>query len=176
MATNLVGLILIPTNCQSKPAARTSGTACSIGLKSNNSNQDFWKTASPQHAQCDCHHLFRKVSGIFPGTCPIPWNFWNSGLLPKFNSRPNHIPNILPELAHNFQNLPRFPELSRKRLKMLLRFLPNSFQDVTRAEPTQTFWQKVGTRNTVSMRYPSRRLLSSARCTGVLSFFSRRSW
>ena len=66
MATNFVGLILMFFSCESKPAARTSGTACNIELQSNKSSHDLWKTASPQHAQNDCHHLFQRVSGIVP--------------------------------------------------------------------------------------------------------------
>ena len=101
VATNL-GLTLMSFSCESKPAARTSGTNCNIELQSNKSSQDFWKTASPQHAQLDCRHLFRKVSGIFPELAPeLLRNFpGNSGTSPEF-----------PELPRNFRNSPEFPEL-----------------------------------------------------------------
>ena len=141
VATNFVGLILMFFSCESKPAARTSGTACNIELQSNKSNQDFWKTASPQHAQRDCHHLFRKVSGIFPelarnfsGTSPeflrnfpgisgTPPEFPELWVLPEFQGQTNsriffrNLPVIsgtcpeFPELSRNFSGT--FPELSR---------------------------------------------------------------
>ena len=127
VATNFVGLILKFFSCESKRAARTSGTACNIELQSNKSNQNFWKTASPQHAQGDCHHLFRKVSGIFPelvqefhrhipgisGTFPeapeLPRNFRTSGFCQNFKAM-RQFSNQLSELARNFRNCgPEFP-------------------------------------------------------------------
>ena len=155
VATNLVGLILMFFSCESKPAARTSGTACNIELQSDKSSQDFWKTASPQHAQRDCHHLFRKVSefswnlpgisGTSPEFLELPRNFRNSGFCQNFKAKPipessfGTCPRFL-ELARNFRNFPgTFPEHSRNFPAELLGFLPKSFKNVTRAEPTQFF-------------------------------------
>ena len=154
VATNLVGLILMFFSCEAKPAARTSGTACNnTELQSNKSSQDFWKTASPQCAQRDCH-LFRKFSGIFPelarnfsGTSPefpeLPRNFRNSpgisGTLGSARiSRPNQFPNLLSELARNFRNLPGtsgiFPEHSRN-FSGTFPELPGTFPELSRNFP-----------------------------------------
>ena len=155
VATNFVGLILMFFSCESKPAARTSGTACYIELQSNKSSQDFWKTASPQHAQRDCHHLFRKVSGVFPElaqnlsrTSPefpeLPRTFRNSpGISGTLGSakitRPNHFPNLFSELARNFRNLAgisgTFPEFFRNfpgTFPELSRNLPGTFPELSR--------------------------------------------
>ena len=134
VATNLVGLILMFFSCESKPAARTFGTACNIELQLNKSSQDFWKTASPQNAQRDCRAPVPEGFRNFPGTCPellrnfpgitpeLPRNFRNSpgisGTLGSARiSGPNQFPNLLSEIARNFRNLSGisgiFPELSR---------------------------------------------------------------
>ena len=157
VATNFVGLILMFFSCESKPAARTSGTACNLELQSNKSNQDFWKTASPQHAQRNCHHLFRKVSGIFPelarnvsGTSPefpeLPRNFRNfrnspgiSGTLGSARiSRPNQFPNFFRNLPVIFGTCPEFPELSRNfsgTFPELSRNFPRTFPELSRKFP-----------------------------------------
>ena len=136
LATKFVG----PDPHSHQPAARTSGPACKHELQSNNSNQDFWKTASPQHAQCGssppvlegfrnfprtCPEFLRNFPGISPEFRELPWNFRNSGL-PKFQSQTNfriflrNLPTIsgtcpgFPRLSQNFSRT--FPELSRNVL------------------------------------------------------------
>ena len=151
VATNFVGLILMFFRCESKPAARTSGTACNIELQSNKKQPKFLEDCVTQHAQRDCHHLFRKVSGIFPelarnfsGTSPefpeLPRNFRNSpgisGTLGSARiSRPNQFPNPLSELARNFRNFPgisgTFPELSRN-FPGFSRNFPGTFPELSR--------------------------------------------
>ena len=94
-ATNFVGPILMFFSCESKPAARTSGTACNIELQSNKSSQNFWKTASPN------------MRNVIVTTC--------SGRFPEFS---RNLTGISPELPRNFRNFagisgspPEFPEL-----------------------------------------------------------------
>ena len=151
VATNFVGLILMFFSCESKPAARTSGTACNIELQSNKSNQDFWKTASPQHAHVivtTCSGRFPEFSRNLPGISPeLPRNFRN---FPGISGTPPEFPElwVLPEIQGQtnsrifFRNLPvifgtcpEFPELSRNfsgTFPELSRNFPGTFPELSR--------------------------------------------
>ena len=143
-ATYLVGLIPIPTSCRSRPVARTSGTACNVELTTQTVQITVAKISGKLH-QPSMHNVNITACSEgfqnFPGTCPevlrnlpgnlpeFPWNSPESG-----NSKPNHLLNLLPELARNFRNLPgisgRFPGIFPEFSLNLAKTFPEMPQDL----------------------------------------------